>query len=188
MKKIFLAFVAILLLLTNQVVAAPWSATLTDVAGTYNLSINSKFKVNKVRSKVVADSTGQMTLSTDGITGTFVLDVDSPVMSVAGGFELISKGKKILLSPTDLDELKAVLSNWLTSLVANSNPEVVLGSIVFDIQSVKVSKVKIDKTTKKAVKKITATIKGIVYVEGTDDVGGFEDHSKFTYTAKINIQ
>jgi hypothetical protein len=188
MKKILCVFLVALFMGVvsyGQAMAAPWSATLDDVAGTYNVLIHSKFKVNKLGKPDVNDTTGQLILATDGTVGTFVLNIDSPSTALGGGFSLVNKGKKILFSPTEIDELKDALSDWVISQV---DPGTVLSSITFEIVSLKATKAKIDKNTKKAVKKITLTIKGTIYVEGTDDVGDFAAHSKFTYQTKITIQ
>ncbi len=156
------------------------SATLNDVAGNYNVSMQTKFKVKKLGSDA-STASGQLTLNSGG---TFFLDEYGSSNDVSGTIYLDSKGKKIFfdLSSSGQAELKDTLTDWLESAAAAEG--VYVSNTSFTFTQIKIKKVKIDKRTNRATGKAKVKVKGTV----SGYANGEWVETKFTYQAKITLQ
>ena len=181
MKKYF--FKLICFLFTFSVICTPsHSATLSDVAGSYNVTIDAKVKVKGV-GKDKSTNLGVLTLYSNG---TFLLNDSSTSNDPDGTIWMDSKGKKVLfnLSNNGRAALEATLVDWLTDALLYYEG-ISITNVDFEFPNEKTGKVKIDKNTNSPKGKAKVKIKGTV---SGDIPGEGRQTTKFAYQAKIIFQ
>ncbi|MBL0715324.1 MAG: hypothetical protein JJV98_16665 [Desulfosarcina sp.] len=158
------------------IVALSTAATRKDVIGTYELTCKETFHAKGYGKDHWID-TVQLVLRADD---TFTLG------DTEGTFLLNPKGKKILLQieESSLDTFKDGCTEIISDLAFEKGTILEPREITCVIQTLKISKIKIDKKTGKAKGKLKVAIKGIASVE----VDGELKQNKFSYKniCKIN--
>jgi hypothetical protein len=178
MKKT--SFFAICILIISVFVCTPsFSATIDDIAGTWDTYSIAKLKISSVGS-FTDENPSTTTLNLSGNL-TLVENSSGGPYTYTGTFSIID-GKKlsIALDVNGVNELIDTWTNWAQEIADEEG--VTVSGVVFHVESLTISKPSINKRTL-IPKKTTVKAKG--FVEAS--VNSEYYVKKFTYTSKVSF-